>query len=190
MRTEKKESPYRSIDLSSDYSFYHSLIINVWPISKLATQDAHSSAFKRLIPLKCNPRLSWKYRERESSYYYINKLLIFNVTHSQIISDINTSKWKSFSNLYQNIKSKYPSITSKHIRSLIKDKITRDLKSPIKLKSKYYNKVSSNLRHSDQKDIFVNDTKHERTFYPYYLVMKTSTQDTQYLIICTIEPKR
>jgi hypothetical protein len=56
---------------------------------------------------------------------------------NNIISLIKQTKWKSFEKLYSIIKEKYPKITSKHLKYLIDNNITHDIKSPVKDNSKY-----------------------------------------------------
>jgi hypothetical protein len=97
---------------------------------------------------------------------------------NNIISLIKQTKWKSFEKLYPIIKQKYPKITSKHLKYLIDNNITHDIKTPIKQNSKFNNKIVSNHRHSYQMDIFVNrNTKNNTnknsssTIYSYYLIL-------------------
>jgi hypothetical protein len=91
---------------------------------------------------------------------------------NKIISLIKQTKWKSFEKLYPIVKQKYPKITSKHLKYLIDNNITHDIKTPIKSNSKFNNKIVSNHRHSDQMDIFVNNqAKNNISSYPYYLIL-------------------
>jgi hypothetical protein len=91
---------------------------------------------------------------------------------NKIISLIKQTKWKSFEKLYPIVKPKYPKITSKHLKYLIDNNITHDIKTPIKQNSKYNNKIVSNHRHSSQMDIFLNNTKNNTlNIYPYYLIL-------------------
>jgi hypothetical protein len=102
--------------------------------------------------------------------------------YTQNISEINSghiyfylikqTKWKSFETLYPIVKQKYPNVTSKHLKYLIDNNITHDIKTPIKQNSKYNNKIVSNHRYSYQMDIFVNNTKNNTsTIYSYYLIL-------------------
>jgi hypothetical protein len=96
---------------------------------------------------------------------------------NKIISLIKQTKWKSLDKLYPIVKKKYPKITSKHLKYLLDNNITHDIKTPIKQNSKYNNKIVSNHRHSYQMDIFVNQTKNNicsstsSSIYPYYLIL-------------------
>jgi hypothetical protein len=86
---------------------------------------------------------------------------------NNIISLIKQTKWKSFEKLYPIVKEKYPNITSNHLKYLIDNNITHDIKTPIKSNSKFNNKIVCNHRHSYQMDIFVNGIKHNsHTIYP------------------------
>jgi hypothetical protein len=94
---------------------------------------------------------------------------------NNIISLIKQTKRKSFETLYPIVKQKYPKITSKHLKYLIDNINTHDIKTPVKQNSKFNNKIVSNHRHSYQMDIFVNNnTKNitdSSTIYPYYLIL-------------------
>jgi hypothetical protein len=93
------------------------------------------------------------------------------------ISLIKQTKWKSFEKLYPIVKQQYPNITSKHLKYLIDNSITQDIKTPVKYNSKFNNKILSNHRHSYQMDIFVNKTKNNTEpsttsiIYPNYLIL-------------------
>jgi hypothetical protein len=75
------------------------------------------------------------------------------------------------------MKQTYPKITSKHLKYLIDNNITHDIKTPIQQNSKFNNKIVSNHRYSYQMNRFVNNTKNNTssfsttTIYPYYLIL-------------------
>jgi hypothetical protein len=99
-----------------------------------------------------------------------------NNKDNNIISLIKQTKFKSFNKLYPIVKEKYPNITTKHLKYLIDNNITHDIKTLVKYNSKFNNKIVSNHRHSYQMDIFVNNTKNNSSFststiYPYYLIL-------------------
>jgi hypothetical protein len=87
------------------------------------------------------------------------------MNNNKIISLIKQTKWKSFEKLYPVAKQKYPNITSKHLKYLLDNNITHDIKIPIKQNSKYNNKIVSNHRHSYQMNIFLNNTKNNTSSF-------------------------
>jgi hypothetical protein len=104
-----------------------------------------------------------------------------NNNHNSIISLIKKTKWKSFEKLYSIFNQKYPTITSKHLKYLIDNNITHDIKTHIKQNSKFNNKIVSNHRHSYEMDIFVNNNTKNNTFststiYSYYLILINNTR--------------
>jgi hypothetical protein len=65
---------------------------------------------------------------------------------------------------------KYSNITSKQLKDLIDFNMTQDIKTSIKHNSKFFNKIYSNLRHSYQKDIRVNN------FDDYLVIININTR--------------
>jgi hypothetical protein len=78
------------------------------------------------------------------------------------------------------MKQMYPDVTSKHLKYIIDNNITHDIKTPGKYNLRFNNKIVINHQYSYQMDIFVNNMENNT------LLFSTSTIDPYYLILINI----